>query len=116
KYAGHDNNRDFYMMNLEETRNISRAKYIDWIPQIILNHHQTGPAGVIISGPPFRDPANPHLDPLLLTSLDSVGGAFNNRFNVEGKPGVGQRNAQSYSTCWNGGLRTTPYFHNIIGI
>jgi hypothetical protein len=116
KYAGHDNNRDFFMMNLEETRNISRAQYIDWIPQIILNHHQTGPAGVIISGPPFRDPANPHLDPLLLTSLDSVGGAFNNRFNVEGKPGVGQRNAQSYSTWWNGGLRTTPYFHNIIGI
>ncbi len=116
KYAGHDNNRDFFMMNLQETKNLSRAQYIDWIPQIILNHHQTGPAGVIISGPPFRDPANPMLDPLLLTSLDSVGGAFNNRFNREGKPGVGQRRAQNYSTWWNGGLRTTPYFHNVIGI
>lgn len=116
KYAGHDNNRDFFMMNLEETRNLSRAQYIDWIPQIILNHHQTGPAGVIISGPPFRDPANPLLDPLLLTSLDSIGGAFNNRFNREDKPGVGQRRAQNYSTWWNGGLRTTPYFHNVLGI
>ncbi|MEY2835446.1 MAG: hypothetical protein RLZZ557_1108, partial [Bacteroidota bacterium] len=42
KYAGHDNNRDFYMLNLKETRNMGRQLFIDWIPQIMYNHHQTG--------------------------------------------------------------------------
>ncbi len=43
KYAGHDNNRDFYMSNLSETTNINRVLYHEWFPQIMYNHHQTGP-------------------------------------------------------------------------
>ncbi len=42
KYIGHDNNRDFYMMNMKETTNISRQLFIEWFPQIMYNHHQTG--------------------------------------------------------------------------
>ena len=38
------------------------------------------------------------------------------RFIAEDKPGVTQRKGAPYSTWFNGGIRTTAHFHNIIGI
>ena len=38
------------------------------------------------------------------------------RFLVEGKPGATIRSGAPYSTWFNGGLRTTAYFHNMIGL
>jgi Zinc carboxypeptidase len=116
KYVGHDNNRDFYMMNMKESQNISRQLFVEWIPQIMYNHHQRGPAGSVLAGPPYRDPFNYVYDPLLVTSIDAVGAAMNNRLNAEGKPGYTQRAGSQFSTWWNGGLRTTPYFHNMVGL
>ncbi|HWP36017.1 MAG TPA: M14 metallopeptidase family protein [Gemmatimonadales bacterium] len=116
KYIGHDNNRDFYMVNQPETENMSRIQYHEWFPQIVYNHHQTGPQGVILFAPPFRDPFNYNLDPLLITQIDAVGAAMHTRFIAEGKPGATMRAGASYQTWWNGGLRTTTYFHNMIGL
>jgi hypothetical protein len=116
KYAGHDNNRDFYMSNLPESTNMNRVMYLEWFPQILYNHHQTGPAGTVMFAPPFRDPFNYNFDPIVPAELDMVGAAMATRFNVEGKPGVTSRRGSSYSTWWNGGLRTTAYFHNMIGL
>ena len=116
KYAGHDNNRDFYMLNLKETQNIARQLFVEWLPQIMYNHHQAGPAGSVVAGPPYRDPFNYVFDPLVMTSLDAVGAAMNSRLNAEGKPGYTQRAGSVYSTWYNGGLRTTTYFHNMIGL
>jgi hypothetical protein len=116
KYAGHDNNRDFYMLSMKETRNMSRQLYIEWMPQILYNHHQSGPAGSILAGPPYRDPFNYVFDPLVVTSIDALGAAMNNRLNAENKPGYTQRGGSSYSTWYNGGLRTTAYFHNMVGL
>lgn len=116
KYIGHDNNRDFMLMNIKETQNIARQQYLEWMPQIIYNHHQSGPPGSVVAGPPYRDPFNYRYDPLLVTSIDAVGAAMNNRLNVEGKPGFTQRYGSSFSTWWNGGLRTTAYFHNMVGL
>ncbi|MRX76449.1 peptidase [Pedobacter petrophilus] len=116
KYAGHDNNRDFFMLNLKETQNIGRQLFIEWIPQIMYNHHQAGPAGTVVAGPPYRDPFNYVFDATLLTSLDAVGAAMHTRLNVEGKPGYTQRGGSVFSTWYNGGLRTTTYFHNMIGL
>ena len=116
KYVGHDVNRDLYMNAMPESKNMSRVMYREWYPQIMYNHHQTGPAGAVMFAPPFRDPHNYNLDPILINSLNMVGDAMHTRFSVEGKPGVVEREASSYQTWWNGGLRTTAYFHNQIGI
>ncbi len=116
KYAGHDNNRDFYMSALAETTNINRVLYREWFPQIVYNHHQTGPSGTVLYAPPFRDPPNHNLDPLILTGLDGIGAAMHGRFVSEGKGGATMRSGGSYSTWWNGGLRTTPYFKNMLGL
>ncbi len=116
KYIGHDNNRDFYMSTQAETINMNRILYKEWFPQIVYDHHQTGPAGTVMFAPPFRDPFNFLFDPLIPSSIDLVGAAMHARFALEGKPGVTMRRGSTYSTWWNGGLRTTAYFHNQIGL
>src|SRR3954470_1513927 len=116
KYAGHDDNRDLYMSNLKESQNMNKLMYWEWLPQIMYNHHQARPAGTVIFSPPFRDPFNYNFDPMIVMGLDMVGAAMHQRFLQEGKPGFTMRSGSSYSTWWNGGLRTTAYFQNIVGI
>ncbi|KRG43572.1 hypothetical protein ARC78_01095 [Stenotrophomonas pictorum JCM 9942] len=116
KYAGHDNNRDFYMAALQETRNLNRAMYTRWYPQIVYNHHQTSPKGTVIVIPPYRDPYNYNIDAMIPVGLEALGSAMNLRYLQEGKPGAVSKRGSVYSTWWNGGLRTMPYFHNMMGV
>src|SRR5205807_5522589 len=116
KYIGHDNNRDFYMVTQPETENMARVMFREWFPQIVYNHHQTGPAGTVLFAPPFRDPFNYYFDPLVPIGIDMVAAAMHQRFLAEGKPGATMRSGAPYSTWWNGGLRTTAYFHNELGL
>ncbi len=116
KYIGHDNNRDFYMTNMSESKNMSLQQYVEWMPQILYNHHQTGPPGTVVAGPPYRDPFNYVYDPLLITGIDQLGAVMSSRLNAENKPGYTMKSGSVYSTWWNGGLRTTAYYHNIIGL
>ncbi|MBC3787037.1 M14 family metallopeptidase [Spirosoma utsteinense] len=116
KYAGHDNNRDFFMLNMKETQNIGRQLFVEWIPQIMYNHHQRGPAGSVLAGPPYRDPFNYVFDPMMITGIDALGAAMINRLNGENKPGFTRLGGSVFSTWYNGGLRTTTHFHNMIGL
>ena len=116
KYIGHDNNRDSYMSTQPESTNMNRVLYREWFPQILYNHHQTGPSGTVLFAPPFRDPFNYVFDPLVPLGIDLVGAAMHQRFAAEGKPGATMRRGANYSTWWNGGLRTTAYYHNMIGL
>ena len=116
RYAGHDNNRDAYMASQPETQAMDSILFRAWYPQIMYNHHQTGPIGTVIFAPPFRDPFNYNFDPLVPMELDFVGAAMHSRFVAEGKAGATMRSGSGYSTWWNGGLRTTVYFHNMIGL
>jgi hypothetical protein len=116
KYAGHDNNRDFYANILAETRNMNRVMYREWFPQIVYNHHQTGPIGTVMFIPPCRDPFNYNLHPLVISGIEAVSTAMVQRFLAEDKPGVTMRTGARYSTWFNGGLSTTCQFHNMIGL
>ena len=116
KYIGHDDNRDFFRVSQKETENMCRVQYREWFPQIIYNHHQTGPRGAVIYCPPFRAPFNHNVDALATAETDFVGQAIHNRLIAEGKGGSVREGGASYSSWWNGGLRTTAYFHNMVGI
>ena len=116
KYIGHDDNRDFYISNMPETTNMNRVMFQEWFPQIVYNHHQTGPTGAVIFMPPFRDPFNYYFDPLVPLGIEMVATAMHSRLVAEGKGGSAMRSGSNYSTWWNGGLRTVGYFHNMIGI
>jgi hypothetical protein len=116
KYVGHDDNRDSYIANQPETEAVNRQMYIEWIPQIMYNQHQTGPAGSVLFFSPFRDPFNYNQDPLVPIGIDLVSAAVHERFLAEGKPGAVMRSNAPYSTWFNGGDRTTTGFHNQIGL
>jgi len=114
KYAGHDNNRDWFMLNLEETRHVTRQFYQEWFPHIVYNQHQTGPFPSRIFVPPNAEPLNPNIPPAVMEGVSLIGAAMRERFARENKPGV--LSYHGYDSWWNGGLRTTPYFHNMHGI
>ncbi len=79
KYIGHDNNRDSYMAAQPETENLNRIMYREWFPQVMYNHHQTGPNDIIVFVPPFRDPPNYNYDPLLILGIEAFGTAMHSR-------------------------------------
>ncbi len=114
KYVGHDNNRDWFMNNMPETRAANQVIYREWYPQIVHNHHQTSPAWARIFLPPFRSPVNARIHPGVTTAVNLVGSAMANRFAMKKMPGV--ISGVAYSMWWNGGMRTAPYYHNMIGI
>lgn len=116
KYIGHDNNRDSYMVQMPETENVNRMLFRTWYPQIVYNQHQTGPEGMVVFVPPFRDPFNYNYDPMVMTALNEVGSAMHSRLIAEGKAGSGMRSAARYSTWHNGMERSVAYFHNSIGL
>ncbi|KRB52238.1 M14 metallopeptidase family protein [Phenylobacterium sp. Root700] len=116
KYIGHDNNRDYYMSAMKETTNVNRIFFREWYPQVVYNHHQTGPAGTVVFMPPFRDPFNYNYDPLVMATLSEVGSAMHSRLISEGKVGSTMRSGATYST-WNNGMeRSITYFHNTVGL
>ena len=113
-YVGHDNNRDWYMILQPESRAVSEVLYNQWYPQIVYNHHQTGPRWTRMFIPPFADPVNPLIPPEVITGVNLVGQAMHHRFALADMDGVISRVV--FSMWWNGGGRTSPYFHNMIGI
>ena len=115
-YIGHDNNRDFFASTQKETENINRVLYHEWLPQILYNHHQSGPAGTVVWSSPQRDPYNYNLDPLVMLGLQALGTHMHQRLATEGKPGATMASGGPYDGWWNGGIRNTANFHNIIAI
>ena len=113
-YAGHDDNRDWFMLDLKETKAVTRLFWKDWFPEIVYDIHQQGSNGSRFFVPPFYDPPNPHIAPLLLRQVGLIGHKMAADVTAAGFRGV-LTNAL-YDTWWHGGFRTAPYFHNSIGI
>ena len=113
-YIGHDNNRDFFMNNMPESRAVANILYNEWYPQIVYNQHQSSPGYARIVIPPYSDPLNPTIHPGVTGGLNEIGSAMGNRFALEKMPGA--ISDVGFSMWWNGGMRTVPYFHNMIGI
>lgn len=113
-YAGHDNNRDWFMLNLRETRLVTRLFWKEWFPEIVYDIHQQNQVGPRFFIPPFYDPANPNIDPRLIREIGLLGSKVAADLEAAHFAGV-ITNAQ-FDMWWHGGLRTSPYYHNSIGI
>jgi hypothetical protein len=114
KYAGHDTNRDWFMLNLKETQLLTRFLYHEWFPTITYDVHQMGSKGARLFVPPFYDPINPNLDPRVSQGIFLIGSHMAADLAAVGKKGV-LTNAM-YDNWWNGGNRTTPQRHNMVGV
>ena len=92
KYAGHDDNRDFYMAALAESdQHQPRSCTASGIRRSCTTITRPGPQGTVMFAPPFRDPFNYYQHPYAIAGIDVVGAMMLERFLTEGKPGVTQR-------------------------
>jgi hypothetical protein len=87
-YAGHDNNRDWYAFALNETRYTVDSLYTPWDPQINNDIHQQGANAGRIFIPPYMDPVEPNIDPILTAGTNSLGSAMSWRMISDGFTGV----------------------------
>lgn len=113
-YAGHDNNRDWFMLNLAESRAITKLFWQEWFPQIVYDVHQMGQNGARYVIPPFFDPPNPRISPLILREVGLIGYKMAADLQSEEMSGIATNT--TFDTWWHGGFRSSPYFHNSIGI
>ncbi len=87
-YTGHDNNRDWYAFTQVEQRMVLDSLYAPWTPAIVNDIHQQGANGGRIFIPPYMDPVEPNIDPVLTISTNALGMAMGWRMIAEGKTGV----------------------------
>jgi hypothetical protein len=112
KYVGHDINRDAFMLNMAENRNLARFFYTQWHPQVFLTMHQMGPNGPRFFVPPNVDPIDPNYDPLVWRTAALLGSAMALELQREGKRGV-VSNAM-YDYYWPGYEDSAPLGHNVV--
>ena len=112
-YAGHDNNRDFFQGALVETRYWFDVMFRRYAPQVYLDQHQMGGGGARIFVPPYPDPMNPLIHPLLWQGIQFMGGGIVRDLQAAGKQGV--VSGTMYRIFGQEGALTERY-HNVIGL
>jgi hypothetical protein len=113
-YAGHDNNRDFYMLALAESRAVNDVVYHRFYPQVFLDLHQMGSLGPRMVVPPQTDPLAPEVHPLVFRMADLFGTAMALRLEEAGHTGVGSN--MIFDSYWPGGTRNTAWWKNVVGL
>jgi hypothetical protein len=87
-YTGHDNNRDWYAFTQKETRYTVDSLYAPWTPQIVNDVHQQQANAGRIFIPPYMDPIEPNIDPVLTAATNALGLSMAWRLIADGKTGV----------------------------
>ncbi len=113
-YAGHDNNRDWFMFNLPETRAVNQVLYHDWLPQIHIDEHQMGSTAARLFIPPFMDPPVPNVQPLLWRGVNLCGA--NMAYDLQKNGFSGVNHGRSFTGWWIGACDDTSWLHNVVGL
>ncbi len=114
KYVGHDNNRDWFMLNLQETRVVSQFYFREWFPQMLYDIHQMGRNGARLFVPPFLDPMNPNVHPLVWRENNLIGTNMYRALEEDGRTGVAD--SISYTSWWQGTSLMQPWWHNMASV
>ena len=113
-YAGHDDNRDWFMFNLSETKAVSKILYHDWLPQVHIDEHQMGATGARLFIPPYMNPPIPNVQPLLWRAVNLCGA--NMAYDLQKNEFKGVVHGRSYTGWWIGACDDTSWLHNVVGI
>ncbi|MBL8266529.1 M14 family zinc carboxypeptidase [Steroidobacter sp.] len=114
RYAGHDNNRDGFALNLPESQHFGKLMYRDWVPQAYVDHHQQGANGARLVIPPYAEPIRPNGDPLVWREMSWFGSHMGTKLEGAGKTGV--IGSAVYSGWGHMGFHWITPFHNIAGM
>jgi hypothetical protein len=87
KYVGHDDNRDWVGLTQLETQHTAQ-QINEWHPQILYDLHQQGADAPRLFLPPWVDPIDPNVDPLLVYSMNALGMRTAHDVAATGKTGV----------------------------
>ena len=104
-YTGHDNNRDWYAFTQVETQMVIDSLYSQWHPQIVNDIHQQGANGTRIFIPPYMDPIEPNIDPILTAGVAQMGKSMTWRLTMQGLVGVAN------NTSYDGWTPARAYQH-----
>ncbi len=88
KYAGHDDNRDWFMFTQKETRLMVDRVQNFYKPVITHDMHQQGTTGSRIFVPPFMEPFDRNIHPILAQEQQTVGQAIATSLIADGKEGI----------------------------
>lgn len=113
-YAGHDNNRDWFMFNLPETKNVIEIAYRKWIPQIWLDQHQMGSSGARLFVVPYKDPLNPNVHPYIWRWHKVIGGITTLDLEKQGYTGIIDQ--AIFEGWWQGPASDCGLWHNQIAL
>ena len=111
KYVGHDNNRDWYIFSQAETRLAISQLHNVWHPQIVYDVHQQGQTASRMFIPPWLDPIEPNIDPIIAQLCNMVGTGMAADLTAAGKTGVSIHSSYDFWTParnyqgYHGGLR-----------
>jgi hypothetical protein len=111
KYVGHDNNRDGYMINMIESRVVTRILR-DWEPQILYNHHQSSPFPTRIWIPPFAEPVSIHVHPLMWRTVNMLGMSMAQALEERGQVGATHMGT-GFDNWYPGFIDHANNFHNV---
>jgi hypothetical protein len=111
-YTGHDDNRDWYAFTQVETQMVIDSLYNQWHPQIVNDIHQQGANGTRIFIPPYMDPIEPNIDPIIMAGVAQMGKSMTWRLISQGFVGVA--NNTSYD-AWTP-ARAFQHYHGAIRI
>ncbi len=114
KYAGHDNNRDAFALNLIESDYMAQIVFRDWKPHAFQDHHHMGSYGARYFIAPYSDPVRPNADPLIWRELSWYGAHMAYKLEEEGVSGV-LNNAQ-FPGWGHFGFHWITNHHNIAGM
>ena len=108
---GHDNNRDWYIFSQPETRATISKLHNVWHPHIVYDVHQQGTTASRMFIPPWLDPAEPNVDPILLQHTNVIGTAMAADLTRAGKTGISILSSYDFWTpsrhyqAFHGGIR-----------
>jgi hypothetical protein len=111
KYLGHDNNRDWYIFSQVETQHTISKLHNVWHPQIVYDVHQQGPYASRMFVPPWMDPVEPNIDPIIVQWCNAIGSGMAADLTAAGKTGVAINAMYDFWTparhyqAYHGGLR-----------
>ncbi|MBI5084681.1 MAG: peptidase M14 [Acidobacteria bacterium] len=111
KYVGHDNNRDWYMFTQAESRALVGQVHNVWHPHVVYDVHQMGPTAARMFVPPWLDPVEPNIDPLIAQECNMLGMTMAADLTAAGRKGVVVNAVYDFWTparhyqSYHGGLR-----------